>query len=78
MNRIVVNQSAIEQFRGQSKACAVFDTAGKKLGYFLPEVDASQFEGTEPPFSRDELRHADAEQGGRKLADILADLERRT
>ena len=77
MNRIVVDESVKTQFLRALEPCEVVDAAGNKLGYFMRELDSSLYEGLEPPFSEEELRRADEEEGGRPLADILADLEGR-
>jgi hypothetical protein len=53
------------------------DETGKVLGYFQPVVDPSMYEGVESPTSKEELRRRSREEGGRPLADILADLETR-
>ena len=77
MNRIIVDDTAKTQFLRALEPCEVVDSAGNKLGYFLRELDPALYEGLEPPFSEEELRHASEEEGGRPLADILADLEGR-
>ncbi len=77
MNQIIVDAAATSQLRVAVAPCAVFDPNGRKLGYFTPALDPSEYENLEPPFSNDELSRASQEAGGRRLADILADLEDR-
>lgn len=76
MNRIVVNESATEQFRGRSEACLVFDAQGNQLGYFFP-TGGPRYEGYECPLSEAELSEIERQGGGRPLAEILRDLDQR-
>ena len=77
MNQIVIDESATKQLCVALEPCAIFDSAGRKLGYFTPVLDPAEYENLEPPFSDEELRAAANEKGGRTLAEILADLEGR-
>jgi hypothetical protein len=53
------------------------DESGRLLGYFNPVVDPSMYEGLDSQVSAEELERRSREGGGRPLADILADLEKR-
>ena len=68
---------ATSHLRSLREPCSLFDAAGNQLGYFLPQVDSEHYEGLFPPFTREELKSANDESGARKLADILADLDRK-
>jgi hypothetical protein len=74
MDRIVVDKAFTSQLPGALAPCVVFDSAGKRLGYFTPEVDPAWYEGLEPSVSDDELDRREQAGGGRTLAEILADL----
>ena len=51
--------------------------SGKVLGHFVPAIAPSEYAGVEPPVSEEELDRREREGGGRPLAAILADLEKR-
>lgn len=71
MNRIVLQPSSSDEFRGISVPSEVYDLAGNKLGTFMP-----QYVGYECPTSEEELDRIEKQGGGRPLADILRDLEK--
>lgn len=48
---------------------------GRVLGYFSPAKPKTL--RLDPPIGEDEIRRIEAEGGGRPLADILRDLEKR-
>ena len=77
MNQIVIDESASKQLCDAHEPCAIFDPTGRKLGYFTPVLEPSEYDNLEPPFSDEELRAAANEKGGRTLSEILADLEGR-
>jgi hypothetical protein len=77
MNEIVADQSLTNQLRGLSGPCFVVDSAGTKLGLFCPEIDRSLYEGVEPSVSEEELSRRERAGGGRSLAEIIADLNKR-
>jgi len=72
MNRIVLPQPVSDELRGVSVPYEVYDSAGNKLGTFTPG-----YVGYECPTSDEELDRIEKQGGGRPLADILRDLERR-
>jgi hypothetical protein len=75
MNEIILDESVAKQLRTAVEPLTVVDGEGKRLGYFTPIIDPSEYEGLIPHFSEEELRQADQEEGGRPLAEILADLQ---
>jgi len=74
MDRIVVDKAFTSQLPEVLAPCAVFDSAGKRLGYFTPEVDPAWYQGLEPSVSDEELDRRERAGGGRSLAEVLADL----
>ncbi|MCI0363493.1 MAG: hypothetical protein L0219_06390 [Phycisphaerales bacterium] len=77
MDQIVVDETFTRQLPGANAPCIVLDAAGKRLGYFTPEVDRAWYQGLEPSVSDDELKRREQAGGGRSLAEILADLQQR-
>jgi len=76
MNRIVVTEPLNQQLRGLIEPCELFDPAGNRLGYFRPDADRSLYDGLDSEETDEELTRRECAGGGRRLADILADLER--
>jgi hypothetical protein len=72
MNRIVVDDTVKRQFLRTGEPCEIVDTAGNKLGRFMPE-----YVGYECPYTDEELSEIERKGGGRPLKDILHDLENR-
>lgn len=78
MNKIIVDDALTTQLIAASEPCFVYDRSGNVIGCFVPQTNRdSHGRPIMPPFSAEELRHANDEKGGRKLDDILSDLERR-
>lgn len=77
LNRIVVDDAFTSQLPNAIMPCVVFDTAGKRLGYFTPESDPTWYEGLVPSVSDEELARRERAGGGRSLSEILADLIQR-
>ena len=78
MDQIVVDDSFTRQLLGANVPCIVLDSAGKRLGYFTPEVDPALYHGIEPSVSNEELNRRERAGGGRALSEILNDLDKRT
>jgi hypothetical protein len=76
MDHIVVDDSFTKQLPGATVPCIVFDSAGKRLGYFTPEVAATSYLGVEPSVSDEELNRREQAGGGRTLREILKDLDK--
>src|SRR2546425_3495040 len=77
MTRVLLDQTTLSLFYNPSEQVEVCDEAGRTLGYFTPVEDRSLYERVEVPFSEEELDRFEQEPGGRTLAEILADLERK-
>jgi len=76
MRRIVVDASLPEKILQLTEPAELCDANGNVIGRYFP--DLTSFDRIEPPISNAELRRrSEQEPGGRPLADILADLERR-
>ncbi len=75
MNRIVVDSSTVEKLRGFVDPLELCDDAGNVLGHFTPRLKGTEFPGMEPQISEEELTRRAKERSGRRLSEILADLE---
>ena len=73
MSRVTVNDDLQTKLAGLQQAVELYDASGRILGHFIP-IPASK---REPQVSEEELRRRERQGGGRPLADILADLEKR-
>lgn len=73
MSKVNLDKSVLEKLCGFHAPVAVVDEAGNVMGHFVPELE----EGMEPMISAEEIQRRIQAGGGRKLADILADLEKR-
>jgi len=77
MNRIVVDAGTVGELDQQDHVAALCDAAGRIVGYFSPALDPADYEGVDSPASEEELDRRSREGGGRTLAEIMADLEKR-
>jgi hypothetical protein len=77
MDHIVVDDSFTKQLPGAIVPLIVFDSAGKRIGYFTPEVDPALYVGATSSVSDEELQRRERSGGGRTLAEILSDLDKR-
>jgi hypothetical protein len=77
MDRIIVDESFTNQLPEAQAPCLVFDSSGRRLGCFTPEVDPAWYEDVMPSVSEEELTRRERAGGGRSLSEILADLKRR-
>ena len=73
MTRIVVDPATQSQLANARKTLEICDNRGHVLGHFIPILDSRM----EPQVSEEELDRRERAGGGRPLADILADLEKR-
>jgi hypothetical protein len=78
MTKMVVNPEISEELRRIHEQTELYDESGDLIGYFTPGIDKSVYAGVEPPISDEELRRRAEKGGGRTLAEIMADLERRS
>ncbi len=77
MSELIVDSVTENKLREINEPVEIRDEAGELIGYFTPRVDHRLYESVEVPISDEELRRRDQKRGGRTLAEILADLERR-
>lgn len=74
MTRLVLDPATVAQIRTSNRPIEVCDAAGAVVGLLVPAAARSILE---PRVSEDELRRREQQRGGRPLADILSDLEKR-
>jgi hypothetical protein len=77
MSKMILDSATANKFREINEHVEVRDEAGELIGYFVPRLDRRLYESVEIPISDEELRRRAQKRGGRTLAEILADLERR-
>ena len=78
MTKFVVDEVFGTRLKSLETAVEICDEAGRMIGYFQPVLSESPSgEGLECPIADEEIERRRQERGGRPLADILADLEKR-
>ena len=77
MVKLTIDQEMRGKLLDLNQRLELCDESGRLLGYFNPVVDPSMYEGLDSQVSAEELDRRNREGGGRPLADILADLEKR-
>jgi len=73
MTHVILDPTMVQQLRQAQAALKLVDADGNVIGHFIPEDSPP----TEPYISEEELDRRELEEGGKRLADILADLEKR-
>jgi len=74
MIKLTIDQDLREKLCNLQQRLEICDEFGRVLGYFMPAVDPSMYEGVDAPASEEELRRIEKEDG-RPLQEILRDLE---
>jgi len=77
MTRICVDAVLRAKLCDSGQSVELYDEAGRLLGYFYPSADHADYAKATPRVSEEELQRRERQGGGRPLADILADLEKR-
>jgi hypothetical protein len=77
METLVLDPKTGAKLRGSGRVIGLLDENGALLGHFLPVSEPLDRKDREPRISEEEIQRRLADPTGRKLADILADLERR-
>jgi hypothetical protein len=77
MTRVIVDPAFQALLAGLKETVELCDTAGQVLGHFTPANAVSLNEWGRPQIPEEELLRREREEGGRSLAEILADLEKR-
>lgn len=78
MNRVVVDPATLARLQHARQTLELCDDSGRVVGRFVPTVDHSECAELEPRVSEEELDRRERAGGGRPLANILADLEKRS
>ena len=77
MTKVILDQALLSKLSLLREPAEVCDEAGHTLGYFTPVGDRSLYKNVKVPFTEEELNRFEQEPGGRALAEILSDLEKR-
>jgi hypothetical protein len=75
VTKIVLDQCTRAQLHDLRETLQFVDETGRLLGVFTPSVDPTLLE---PRISKQEIQQRLNQGGGRPLADILRDLEKRS
>jgi len=74
MTRIVIDAGTRKKLRNLAEALQFTDESGRVLGNFTPVPQGSR---REPQIGQEEIERRIREGGGRPLAEIMSDLEKR-
>jgi hypothetical protein len=77
MVRITIDNDTLSRLGDFHEVAELHDESGRLLAYLTPVADRSIYETADPGISEEELDRAEAEEGGRPLSEIWADLEKR-
>ena len=77
MTKIKLDQTTESRFANLSDHAEICDHEGRTLGIFIPVVDRALYGRVPVPFTEEELDRFEQEPGGRPLAEILAELEKK-
>jgi hypothetical protein len=75
MTKVVLDQRTRAQLHDLKEPLQFVDESGRLLGLFTPNIDPALLQ---PQVSEEEIQRRLAHGGGRPLADILHDLEKRS
>lgn len=78
MAKVILDEATLAKLHHLREPLEVCDESGRVLGYVSPAVDPSLYRTVKVPFTEEELDRFEQEPGGRTLAEILADLERKS
>jgi hypothetical protein len=73
-----VDRETIAKLNKIAEAIELCDDSGRVLGHFFPILDPAIYRSQEPQISEDEMTRRERAGGGRSLAAIMADLEKRS
>ena len=77
MTKLTVDPATQNKLRTVAESVELCDDSGHTLGYFTPATDTMQYAGLKSPNSTAELLRRAKQGGGRTLAEILNDLEKK-
>ena len=78
MSGLTLDAASSERLRTVREPIELFDHQGHPLGTFTPVDKKPVARGIGVPYTDEEIRRLKDQQGGRTLAEILADLEGRS
>jgi hypothetical protein len=78
MSGMTLDATSSERLRTIKEPVELFDHEGLPLGTFTPVARKERDRKIDVPYTAEEIRCLKDQQGGRTLAEILADLERRS
>ncbi len=77
MTKLVVDDRTSRTLRSAHETVELFDENGLPLGLFTPANQNTLYQQIQIPYSAEELAQLATQSGGRPLAEIIADLEKR-
>lgn len=77
MSPIIVDPATEARLVNLNTPVELCAASGRVLGRFLPAFNKEDWENLEPTISDEELERREREGGGRSLAEIWADLDKR-
>ena len=77
MVRITIDDETLSRLGNLHQPAELHDRSGRLVAYLMPAVDRSIYATADPGISEEELDRREAEEGGRSLSEIWADLEKR-
>ena len=78
MSGATLDPASSERLRTVRNPVELFDQLGRPLGTLIPFAQKELDRCAEMPCTHEEIRHLKRQNGGRTLAEILADLEDRS
>jgi hypothetical protein len=78
MSGLPLDPAVSNQLRRIKEPVELLDEDGLPLGTFTPVDKKDLYRAVEVPYSDEEIRRLKEQKGGRPLAEILSDLERRS
>ena len=78
MTRLTLDDVMVAKLADSKEPMELCDKAGHVLGFFHPVTADLKYENYEPPISDAEIERLAKQRGGRTLAEIMADLEKRS
>jgi hypothetical protein len=77
MNRVIVDPVTLATLANTHQKVELCDDSGRVLGHFVPLEDRAAPPRREPRISEEEIERRLRRGGGRSLAEIVADLEKK-
>jgi hypothetical protein len=77
MTKVIFDQTTLSKLRSGNGAVEICDESGRLMGHFYPAQARSLYKNLVIPITEEELERREKELGGRPLAEILADLEKK-